>query len=332
MAAPAPKSNHVKKVQPSQAAPPENDWWVEVVDDRSQLHRHALAWQSLAENAAEPNAFYEPWLFLPGAGHFEPETPLACVFVYRRPVHQNDSPRLCGVFPFERRRRFRGLPISSLRLWEPAFVLSTPLIHRDFVREVFRQLFDWASGEDGCSLIEMPMIHGEGPLYQALVDVLNERRMQSFVDEVFNRAFIRRAKDAASYCSNAMDKETLRNYRRLRRRLAEHGTLEFRTLQPDGDVDIWIEQFITLEAAGWKGREQTAIGAIGSSQAIFREAGRNGHALGKLQMLGLFVNDRPIALKCNYLTGNGGFTYKIAYDESFAKFSPGVLLELDNIE
>ena len=47
---------------------------------------------------------------------------------------------------------------------------------------------------------------------------------------------------------------------------------------------------------------------------------------------GLFLDGRPIALKCNYLTGNGGFTYKITYDEAFARFSPGVLLELDNIE
>ena len=49
-------------------------------------------------------------------------------------------------------------------------------------------------------------------------------------------------------------------------------------------------------------------------------------------MLGLFLDGRPIALKCNFLSGPGGFTFKIAYDESLAKFSPGVLLELDNLE
>lgn len=105
-----------------------------------------------------------------------------------------------------------------------------------------------------------------------------------------------------------------------------------RTLRPGDDAEPWIDQFIALEANGWKGREKTAIGSIAATQAIFREAARIGHPLGKLQMLGLFLDDRPIALKCNYLTGEGGFTFKIAYDEAFAKFSPGTLLELDNIE
>jgi hypothetical protein len=74
------------------------------------------------------------------------------------------------------------------------------------------------------------------------------------------------------------------------------------------------------------------MASIESSRAIFRAAGRNGHALGKLQMLGLFLDGRPIALKCNYLSGAGGYTFKIAYDEIFARYSPGVQLELDNIE
>jgi CelD/BcsL family acetyltransferase involved in cellulose biosynthesis len=262
---------------------------------------------------------------VPAATHFEPEKPLRCVFVYRRS-------ELCGFFPFERRRRFRGLPVRTLRLFEPAFVLFTPLIHRDWAPDTLRQVFDWAEREERCSLLEMPTIHGEGPFHQALVDVLRERRMLTFVDEVATRAMIRRGKDAESYGVLAHDKETRRNWKRLRRRLAEQGKLESRVLQPHDDAGRWIEQFLQLESAGWKGKEQTALAATEASAAIFREAGRNAHAVGKLQMLGLFLNDQPIALKCNYLSGPGGYTYKITYDEAFAKFSPGVLLELDNIE
>jgi hypothetical protein len=49
-------------------------------------------------------------------------------------------------------------------------------------------------------------------------------------------------------------------------------------------------------------------------------------------MLGLFLNGRPIALKCNLLAGDGSFAFKIAYDETLARYSPGVLLELFNID
>jgi hypothetical protein len=36
-------------------------------------------------------------------------------------------------------------------------------------------------------------------------------------------------------------------------------------------------------------------------------------------------------MKANLLTGDGGFCFKICFDEEFAKHSPGVLLELENI-
>ena len=311
---------------------PASEWSVELVEDRSALVKHQAAWDVLAQSAIEPNVFFEPWMFLPAAQFFEPNTPLCCVFVYRRAPLLGAPPILCGFFPFERRRRYRGLPIRSLRLWEPRYVLFTPLVHRIWARETLHVLLDWIVSKEGCPLVEMPMIHGEGPWHQALVDVLNERRMLSFVDEIYTRALIRRGPDAESYCAAALDKERLRNWRRQRRRLSEQGKFETRVLQPDDDPERWIEQFLRLEASGWKGQEKTALGMIESSEAIFRASARNGFALGKLQMLGLFLDEKPIALKCNYLTGAGGFTFKIAYDENYARYSPGVLLELDNIE
>jgi hypothetical protein len=52
---------------------------------------------------------------------------------------------------------------------------------------------------------------------------------------------------------------------------------------------------------------------------------------GRLQMLALRLDGKPIALKWNLLSGEGSFAFKIAFDERYARFSPGVLLELDNI-
>ena len=48
-------------------------------------------------------------------------------------------------------------------------------------------------------------------------------------------------------------------------------------------------------------------------------------------LLGLFLDDRPLALKCNFLSGDGGFAFKIAFDEAYRAFSPGFLLEVENV-
>ncbi len=52
----------------------------------------------------------------------------------------------------------------------------------------------------------------------------------------------------------------------------------------------------------------------------------------KLMMLSLTIDGKPIAMKCNLLSGNGAFAWKITYDEDYARFSPGCILEKANIE
>jgi hypothetical protein len=44
------------------------------------------------------------------------------------------------------------------------------------------------------------------------------------------------------------------------------------------------------------------------------------------------LNGKPISYKCNFLAGDGSFAFKIAYDEGQSHFSPGVMLELENIK
>ena len=86
-----------------------------------------------------------------------------------------------------------------------------------------------------------------------------------------------------------------------------------------------------LEAAGWKGQEQTALACHESSCDYFETIAKAAFERGQLMMLGLFLDQRPIAVKCNFLAGDGSYAFKIAFDESLAKYSPGVQLELENI-
>ena len=48
-------------------------------------------------------------------------------------------------------------------------------------------------------------------------------------------------------------------------------------------------------------------------------------------MMALELNGERVAQKCNFLAGNGSFAFKIAYDENHARYSPGLLVEMENI-
>jgi hypothetical protein len=331
--APSPPIGKRDRAETTASPIPVKDWWVEVATDRSAFETHQPAWDRLAKEAVEANVFYEPWMFLPALDTFGSNVPLCGAFIYRRDARPKQPPQLCGFFPFERRTRFKGLPIRALRLWEHNYAfLCTPLIHRDWTRETLHALFDWIAADERPSLLDWPKIHGEGSFQHALLEVLNDRRILTFADEVYSRALIQRGADGESYCAAAMNHASRKEWKRQRRRLGEQGDLQTRVLQADDNADRWITQFLDLEASGWKGKEQTALGMSDADRAYFRTIAQNAHARGQLQMLGIFFNEQPIALKCNFLSQDGGFAFKIAFDEAYAKSSPGVQLELDNID
>jgi len=114
--------------------------------------------------------------------------------------------------------------------------------------------------------------------------------------------------------------------------LAEKGALTYNRLDSSLDLRRWLDEFIELEMAGWKGREGTAFGSNPNHRTWLEEVVQSAEERGRLMMLGLRLDDRAVALKLNFLSHPGSYAFKIAYDEALSKFSPGVLLELDNVK
>jgi hypothetical protein len=147
----------------------------------------------------------------------------------------------------------------------------------------------------------------------------------------FLRALFRPGSDAESDQRSVMHPAKFRELKRHERRLADAGPLEYRSLEPGDDVDAWIEDFLQLEAISWKGRAGRALARDAADREYFVTVAREAFRRGKLMMLALHRNGRAIAHKCNFVSGQGSFAFKIAFDEEHARHSPGVLLELENI-
>jgi hypothetical protein len=43
------------------------------------------------------------------------------------------------------------------------------------------------------------------------------------------------------------------------------------------------------------------------------------------------LDGRPIAMLANFMTPPGSYSFKIAFDEDHARFSPGVLIQIENL-
>ncbi|WP_295531404.1 GNAT family N-acetyltransferase, partial [Novosphingobium sp. Chol11] len=119
--------------------------------------------------------------------------------------------------------------------------------------------------------------------------------------------------------------------RRQHARLAEAGALSFARAQDGAGADAWIEAFLSLEARGWKGGAGSALACAAETAGLFREAVADGAARGRIERLSLALDGQPIAMLVNMIAPPGAFSYKTAFDEDFARFSPGVLLQLENL-
>jgi CelD/BcsL family acetyltransferase involved in cellulose biosynthesis len=124
----------------------------------------------------------------------------------------------------------------------------------------------------------------------------------------------------------------LREAKRRRRRLEELGEVGFHRLLPDEDAQPWIDTLVALEAAGWKGRKGVAAASEPHVETFVRKVLAEAHHAGRLDMRRIDLDGRTISMIAHIETGRTAVSFKICYDEAYARFSPGVLLQINYLE
>jgi hypothetical protein len=244
-------------------------------------------------------------------------------------VIRRHTGEVTGIFPLQFERRFRGLPLPTLKSWQHPFCfLCTPVLSGVYAGDTLRAFLDWVdSSAAPANLIEWELVASDGAFNALLTEELSRRRRWKVQVLRYWRALLHTSGTGKTSLSG----RHLKELRRLKRRLWEQGHCVIRVMQPGEPVTGWIEKFVALEACGWKGREGTAIASDDRSHRFFTQVATTAAATGRIEMMAIELDGVPIAMKCNLLAGRGAFAFKIAYDERFARYSPGVLLELFNM-
>jgi len=302
---------------------------VVVVDDPEVLEDYVQAWEELAEEAVEANPFYESWMLIPALRALATGKDVRVVLVISV---EGGQPFLCGVFPVERKTKYKGVPVATFSLWQHIYcALCTPLIRIGYARECLDAFLDWLATECGGPLMEFNLVPGEGPFHKLLTEHLLERGNSSLVSESYERAVFRPGRTLDEYLHVAISSRHRRDMRRKLRRLSERGRIAFDELDVEADTERWIEEFLTLEASSWKGKEGSAFACSEANRNYFITIAKEAFARGRLMMSAMRLDGKPVAQKFSLLAGCASFAFKISYDESYAYFSPGMLLEVENI-
>lgn len=283
-------------------------------------------WRRLAENAAEPNAFAEEWFVCPALTHLDGD---AVRLVEVRSL----SGELIGVIPLATHRNYGRIPVMHVRNWVHfQCFMGAPLVRAGSETAFWSAVIDlldasaWARG-----FLSIAELAEDGPLHRGLTATTKQANRPCAVVHRYERAILESANDAEGYLAGALSGKKRKELRRLSARLAESGPVVFETLGDGGDLPSWCADFLALEASGWKGERGAALANTPETQAFFGEIMVGAHAAGRLDFQRLTLSGRPIAMLVNFRTPPGSWSFKIAYDEALARFSPGVMIELENL-
>jgi CelD/BcsL family acetyltransferase involved in cellulose biosynthesis len=285
-------------------------------------------WDRLAEDCAEPNVFSERWFVEAGIRHLLPEGPIWILGVWR------GESALIGLLPVRIERRYGRTPAAHVQNWaHHQSFLGTPLIHRGeetaFWTEILKALdaAPWARG-----FFHMTGLVEDGPVHRGLAEAAAALGRPCPIVHRSRRALLASRLSPQVYYEQAVRKKKRKELARLSARLRELGTVSVSRAGSAEEAARCCDEFLGLEAAGWKGRAGSALASHPAKQAFFRDAVAGAQAAGRLEFLRLALDGRPIAMLVNFLAPPGGFTFKIAFDEEYARFSPGVLVQIENLK
>lgn len=284
----------------------------------------------LASKSIESNIFFEPGFLQSGIQRIDDKgVMLVCLW------EGNPGAQVLRFFmPVVATKA--GLPRHQiLRSFTHHFApLGTPLMHSDNAPEIAENLLRLLGDPQLAipSTFAFDQQRLNGSTIQILIQAANSMGLQHNTVLSYQRANLQ-AIDTSSIAPQAfirqsLGKKRLKEYARLLRRLGETGEISFEIARTENNILDAIEGFLTLEACGWKGRGGTALYSLKQIAAFSRQAVSALARNSQCEIHSMKSGKKIIASLICFKTKGQYFTWKIAFDEDYDSYSPGVQVML----
>ena len=266
-------------------------------------------WQRLAQKSVCKNPFYEPYALIPALHHLEKTTEVLVVAAY-------DNAQLIALFPIELVSRQLGIKVISIWKHNHCF-LSDPLCsHPQYLAEVIAQV---------CREL------------RASIWRVNQYSPTAFGLEFHQRAHHYESRRGFITDTHKTEAEVERLPRKVRsenqriiNRIQKKLGAEYKTSADIPDLP-WFQLFSELEHRGWKSDVGGSILSKSSVTNYYKSLVETTLAQGVIEFQGIFVKNKPLAIAFRLISGDEAYEIKTAYDESYRKYYPGVVLEILNL-
>lgn len=286
--------------------------------------RRRAEWDDLCARALEPSVFLEPDFLLPAALHIAVSKRPKFLLVWTKPP-AGAARRLIGLCPIQL-PLFTSAGAAGVWLSKQSCV-GTPLLDAGMADEALLAMVEFLGaggiGPPALMFSKVPQAGKTAARIRALAAATG-RRLE--LSGAHARAALAGGAAAQAAFDADLSPKKRKELRRQRRRLEDQGEVTFVSASAAQDVRPAIEDFLNLEAKGWKGKCGTAFLSSPGQAAFLRTLTRGLARQGKCRVDTLLLGGRPVAIGIVLRSGDNGAFWKTAYDESCAGLSPGVQL------
>ncbi|WP_349628554.1 GNAT family N-acetyltransferase [Bradyrhizobium sp. JYMT SZCCT0180] len=282
----------------------------------------AAQWRALSERVAEPNGYYLPEWELAVNASARGRVGASALSAW------SDAGELTGLMPVISMWRAYRIPLPVWVSADPYGSLSTPLLGGDHAEQAAERLLDGArkAGAHALMLRDMSL---DGAAMKAFTEMLARDGLTPRVLQSHVRAALDATLDPDELLREGLGPKKLKELRRQRNRLGDHGEVHFDIARTPAEVTAALETFLNLEASGWKAKRGTALVQHPGDAAFIRRATCALAATGQCEIVTLRAGETPVAAAIVLRHQDRAFYFKLGVDERFSKFSPGVQLTLD---
>ncbi|MET4274894.1 MULTISPECIES: GNAT family N-acetyltransferase [unclassified Bradyrhizobium] len=278
-------------------------------------------WRALAQRAIESNGYYLPGWELAVSATARGRTDASALPAY-------DGSRLIGLMPVISLWRAWKIPLPALVSAHPYGTLCSPLIDRDAPIEAAARLLQQARAAGAHALV-LKDVALEGAAMTAVNQVLNRDGLKPRLLSSYSRASLDATQDGEALLRDALGTKKVKELRRQRHRLEEHGAVVFDVAHSPDEIGPALETFLRLEASGWKGKRGTALVQHAGDATFIRRAVPALAETAQCEIVTLRAGATPVAAGIVLRHQDRAFFFKLGIDERFARYSPGVQLTLE---
>jgi CelD/BcsL family acetyltransferase involved in cellulose biosynthesis len=276
------------------------------------------AWAGVAGRDRGDNIFFDPAFVMPLIRHLGGATSLATL--------RDSGGELIAAAPLAEVRLGRVAPAFRL-FGNPYAPVGAPIVDRDALDAGVSGLVEGLAAR-GRSVI-VPDLPLDGAIAETLRATARRSGRPVVIVGEHLRAMLVRPVPGAPGPREALSPKRRHEYRRQMLRLSDHGVVAIEAVSDAASVSATFEEFLVLEASGWKGRARSALLSRPATAEFARAAVAALAAEGRARIDAIRVVGKPIAMLVSFLAGTTAYSWKIAYDEAHARFSPGAQLMLE---